>query len=169
MDVDRPTILIRLAREIAADTPDFQAVKGAGAGDHATSAFMRALRQRAIVAFGRDYSEPRLCGETAFAADFYFPEDATIVEVALGLPNPASEFEEDILKAFMSRESGHDVRRLIFISRAGAERKCSQPGRTAIREWARSKHALAIEIHELPGDPRKRVRRARVRQLPNNA
>lgn len=135
-------------------------MRGAGDGDRATHEFMRRLRDDAIAAFGGDYSECKMCGDTAFAADFYFPEDATIVEVALGLPNPASEFEKDILKAFMARESGFAVRRLLFISRSGAAQKCQQPGRGAIRDWARSKHDLEIEIHELPGQPRKRQRRA---------
>ena len=45
-------------------------------------------------------SERRLCGDTSFAADFFFQDDATIVEIALGLINPASEFEKDILKAY---------------------------------------------------------------------
>jgi hypothetical protein len=161
MNSDRPSLLITFAREIAAETPDFQAVRGAGDGDRATHAFMRKLREQAVAAFGRDYSECRICGETASAADFYFPEDGTMVEVALGLPNPASEFEKDILKAFMARESGFPVRRLVFISRSGAAKKCQQPGRRAVRDWARSKHDLEIEVHELPGEPGKRTRRSR--------
>jgi hypothetical protein len=164
MNPDRPSLLVNLAREVAAQTPDFQAVRGAGDGDRATHAFMRKLRDDATAAFGRDYSECKMCGDTAFAADFYFPEEATIVEVALGLPNPASEFEKDILKAFMARESGFDVRRLMFISRSGAAKKCQQPGRGAIRDWARSKHDLEIEIHELPGEPRKRLGRSLARK-----
>src|SRR6059058_1582682 len=98
MAEDRPNKLLLLARQIALATPDFQLVRGPSAGDHATYDFMRELREQACEAFGTDYSETRMCGETSFAADFYFPEEATIVEVALGLPNPASEFEKDILK-----------------------------------------------------------------------
>lgn len=97
-----------------------------------------------------------MCGETSFAADFYFPEEATIVEVALGLPNPASEFEKDVLKAIMAQDFGYRVRRLFFISRAGSLKKCDQPGRTAVRQWAQTKHQLQIEVHELGGEPRKK-------------
>lgn len=126
---------------------------------------MGQLRERAKEAFGKDYSEQRLCGDTSFAADFYFPEEETIVEVALGLPNPGSEFEKDILKALMAQESGYSVSRLFFISRPGAAKKCSQPGRTAVKEWARSKHHLMIEVHELDGEPRRRHRRSRSRDV----
>jgi hypothetical protein len=122
---------------------------------------MRQLRTAATEAFGDDFSERKVCGDTSFAVDFYFPEEATIVEVALGLPNPASEFEKDILKAIMAQDLGVSVGRLFFISRAGAERKCAQPGRTAIMKWALQAHNLKIEIFELGGEPRQRTRSRR--------
>ena len=109
------------------------------------------------------FSEQAICGANGLKPDFYFREEETIVEVALGLPNPSSEFEKDILKAIMAQELGMPVRLLFFISRAGASKKCSQPGRTAMREWALRNHNLAIEIHDLPGEPRKRTRKTRVR------
>ena len=152
------TALIELAREISRALPDFQAVLGPGAGDIATHAFMSQLRQQAIHAFGEDHSERKLCGETSLAADFYFPSEGTIVEVAMGLGNPATEFEKDILKAVMAQECGFDVRRLVFICRAGGEKKCRQPGRAAMRLWAESKHGLSIEVHDLHGVPRIRKR-----------
>lgn len=161
MSTDRPTILLGLAREIAGASGNFQAVLGPGEGDKATNAFMRQLRERAIEAFGKDYSEQKVCGNTSLAVDFYFPDEATIVEVALGLPNPASEFEKDILKGLMAQESGHNVQRLFFISRPGAKKKCAQPGRKAVREWASANHQLGVEVHELEGEPRRRRRRSR--------
>ena len=160
MFTDRPTILLRLAREIAGASGDFQAVLGPGEGDKATNAFMRKLRECAIEIFGKDYSEQKVCGDTSLAVDFYFPDEATIVEVALGLPNPASEFEKDILKGLMAQESGHNVRRLFFISRPGAKKKCAQPGRNAVKEWASANHQLLVEVHEIEGEPRRRRRRS---------
>lgn len=151
--------LIAFAREIAAANADFQAVKGPGDGDLATHAFMRQLRARAHEAFGQDYSEKKVCGSTGFAVDFYFPTEETIVEVALGLPNPASEFEKDVLKAIMAQEAGFKVRKLFFVSRAGAERKCAQPGRAAVMKWALTKHQLQVEAYDLEGVPRVRKRR----------
>ena len=129
--------------------------------------YERKLETKAgAAAFGQDaahFSEQAICGANGLKPDFYFREEETIVEVALGLPNPSSEFEKDILKAIMAQELGMPVRLLFFISRAGASKKCSQPGRTAMREWALRNHNLAIEIHDLPGEPRKRTRKTRVR------
>ena len=154
-----------MAREIASSIPNFQASLGAGHGDRATNAYMKVLREKAARAFGEDLSEQAICGPNSFKVDFYFRDEATVVEVALGLPNPSSEFEKDILKAIMAQELGHAVRRLYFISRAGARKKCEQPGRSAIRRWALEKHRLAIEVHELGGLPRKRSQRRRAGAL----
>lgn len=154
MHADRPAHLVRLAREIADRAPDFHAVRGPGVGDRATNAYMATLREAAHAAFGSDLSEFRILGDTALAADFYFADEGVIVEVALGLPNPGSEFEKDIIKALMAKETGHDVRTLVFISRPGAKKKCSQPGRRAMMRWSDEHHGIAIEIHELNGEPR---------------
>lgn len=159
MSHDRPARIVALARRIAAKNPEFQAVLGPGAGDLATHYFMRKLRERAERLFGCDYSEKKICGKTSLAVDFYFPDEKTIVEVALGLPNSATEFEKDVLKAIMAGETGQNVEKLIFISRAGGTKKCCQPGRSAVRQWAQTKHGLHIEVHDLHGEPRIRNRR----------
>jgi hypothetical protein len=43
---------------------------------------------------GEDFSERKICGDTAQAVNFYFPSEATFVEVAFGLRNPQTEFEK---------------------------------------------------------------------------
>lgn len=161
MTMDKPKKLLALAREISAKNPAFQTVLGPGDGNRATSDFLQQLQKLSLEVFGNKFYEERICGDTAQAVDFYFPDEATIVEVALGLPNPASEFEKDILKAIMAKEHSHEVSHLLFISRPGAERKCQQPGRAAIKKWALEKHGIAIEVQELAGIPRLRYRRLR--------
>lgn len=141
--------LLTLAQELVADTPDFCEVKGPGAGDHATNAFMLKLRERARVEFGNDYAEQELCSANGFRVDYYFPSEATIVEVALGLPKPKTEFERDVLKCIMAKDAGHAVDRLVFFSKPGAQKKCSQPGRAAIAEWLQRNHGIVIEVFEL--------------------
>jgi len=163
MQDDKTLKLLALARDIASTDANFHSALGPGEGDRRTQLFMRLLRERAARMFGADYAERKVCGETSLAVDFYIPEEETIVEVALGLPNSGSEFEKDVLKAIMAQEFGNGVRRLFFISRPGAAKKCSQPGRTAVMEWAFSKHHLQIEIHELEGEPRIRKRKKGVR------
>ncbi len=102
-DVDQTATLIAVASRIAAGTPGFQEVRGPGAGDQSTQAFMRQLRAEVLDSLGQDFTEKKICGDNAFAVDFYFPDEATIVEVALGLPNPNTEFEKDVLKALMAQ------------------------------------------------------------------
>jgi len=141
--------LLELAQSVVAEHPDFFETKGPGRGDRATAAFMRDLRQRARKEFGADHAEQKICGPNAFCVDYYFPMENTVVEIALGLPKPKTEFERDVLKAIMAQEAGYKIERLFLISKPGAKRKCAQPGRTAIIEWAKRKHGIAIDIHEL--------------------
>ena len=157
---DRIQVLVRLAREIALEIPDFQTPKGAGEGDKATARFLKELRKRVFDAFDCECWEKRICGPTAYAVDFYLEAEATVIEVALGLPNPSTEFEKDILKAIIAQDYT-PVKRLVLISRAGGERKCEQPGRAELRKWASTKHSLQIDVFDLGGEPRKRKLRPR--------
>lgn len=141
--------LLGLAQELVTNDPDFFTVKGPGKGNRATNVFIKELRKRAQVEFGHDFAEQEICGDNGFRVDYYFPSEATIVEVALGLPKPKTEFERDVFKAIMAKEAGHSVERLVFISKPGAQKKCSQPGRDAIRAWLLRNHGIKIEVHEL--------------------
>ena len=148
--------LLEIVRSIAADNPAFQDVLGPGAGDRSTNVFMQRVRQRAMAEFGIDYSEKRISGDNSLAVDFHFPDEMVIVEIALGLANPASEFEKDVLKAIMAMETGQPVRTLMFMSRPGGAAKCRQSGRSAVMAWAKAKHGLDIDVYDLHGEPRKR-------------
>jgi hypothetical protein len=140
--------LITLAQSVVDEWPNFFAIKGAGAGDRDTNAYMKELRRRSIELFGQDYSEKRICGNTKYAVDYYIPDEATIVEIAMGLRNPSSEYERDILKVIMAQEAGYDIRRLVFLSKPGAIARCSQPGHRAFAEWAQHQRNIIIEIQE---------------------
>ena len=141
--------LLHLAQEAVAVHRDFFETKGPGLGDRATNAFMADLRTRAAKEFGVDYSEKEICAANELAVDFYFPQEATVVEVALGLSKPKTEFEKDVLKAVMAQEEGNRVTRLFFISKPGARKKCAQPGRAGVIAWLERHHGIKVEIHEL--------------------
>jgi hypothetical protein len=126
--------------------------KGAGAGDHATNAFMRQLQDSARDRFGQDHSERRISGETKLAVDFYFPEERAVVEVAMSLRNPQSEFERDILKVVLAQDCGHAIDRLVFFSKPSALSRCNQPAYKALRDWAERNRGFAIEIREFASD-----------------
>jgi hypothetical protein len=164
---DKVAIVLACANRYAALDPEFHTVLGPGSGDYRTRGFMANVGFDVLHALRPlDGNTPwpveaKICGNNSLAVDFYFQDQATIVEIALGLPNPASEFEKDILKALMARHLGHDVRRLVFISRPGAVKKCQQPGRIAMIVWAAQKHDLAIDVLELEGVERVRKRKSR--------
>ena len=71
------------------------------------------------------------------------------MEVALGLGNPNTEYEKDILKALMARDRGNKVEQLIFISKPGGVKKCNQPGRSAVKEWLKDKNGIRIMVMDL--------------------
>lgn len=141
--------LYEIARKLASETEAFLDIKGPGAGNRATNWFVTSLGRLASEKFGEDHSEKNICGPNSLAVDFYFPCDGVIVEVALGLKNPNTEYEKDILKAIMAKELGNKVEKLVFITKPGGLKKCNQPGRTAIRHWLASSNEIGIEIMEL--------------------
>jgi hypothetical protein len=151
--VNKAETIRELAQQVASETEGFFVVSGPGIGDRLTKGFIARLRAGAIAAFGQDYAEQCICGTNKLAVDYYFPDEATIVEVALSIRNSNSEFERDILKALMAQESAHRVERLVFISRPGALKQHSSPSSQAIIAWAQRRHELQIEVHDLqPND-----------------
>ena len=141
--------LYKIANHLARNTPGFFDKKGPGAGNRATNEFINELGTRAISEFGADYSEKHICGENSLAVDFYFPSEKTIVEIALGLRNPNTEFEKDILKAVMAISNGNPVSNLLFVSKPGAISKCNQPGRQAVTSWVEENSGIIVQVLEL--------------------
>ena len=142
-------IVAEKAQILAELRPRFFEIKGAGRGDHDTIQYMADLRKAAEQATGTDYSEKRICGTNKLAVDFYVAEERTIIEIALSLRNPNSEFEKDVIKALMAKEEGFQVQRLFFISKPGGEKRLEQPGAQAIISWAREMHNLDIHVQDL--------------------
>jgi hypothetical protein len=141
--------LIKIAQNLASNTPAFHSIKGPGIGDHATKAFMLAIQKLAHDAFGYDYSEKKISRPTNFAVDFYFPDEMTVVEFALTLRNSSSEFHKDIFKVLLAVDSGEEVNKLVFISKPGAIKRHSEPASKAITNWLKKKYEIEIKIIEL--------------------
>jgi hypothetical protein len=142
-------ILIAIIQAVADENATFFEVKGPGAGDLHTNRFIAEIKERARTAFNEDFSEHRICKNNGFAVDYYFRDEETIVEIALGLKNPGSEFEKDILKALMAKDNEHPVQHLVLIGKPGAERRCAQPGRQGFIDWARTHHQLSIKVCDI--------------------
>ena len=148
-EADAVTRLVDIARQLARTRPRFLDIKGAGHGDRATAEFMGELRRELKTELPEARAEQRICGKTNFAVDFFLPEQAAVVEVALSLRNSLTEFERDILKVLLAQDQGCNVNRLVFISKPGAVKRLSEPGPAAIINWAKRRHDLSVEIHEI--------------------
>jgi len=72
------------AQALANGTSGFFEIKGASDGDSATALLTSQLRATAEKYFGQDYSEAMACRQAKFAFDFYFLDEATVVEIAAG-------------------------------------------------------------------------------------
>lgn len=111
--------LVSIAERLANEIVGFFEVAGPGKGDVRTQAFMQELGIRAEKELGQNFAERAICGQTALRPDFYFPGEGSIVEVALSLRNPNSEFERDLLKAIIAKEAGNRVDRLVLLCKPG--------------------------------------------------
>ena|SRR5579859_7738989 len=138
-----------LAIRLANSTPGFYDIKNAGAGDHASNQYMKDLRALAKETFGCDLSEKRVCKDTKHAFDFYIPEEATAIEVALSLRNPTSEYERGIFKCLLAREDGLPIRSLVFISKPGALSRHEAAGSRPIRDLVMKHFGVWVDIMEL--------------------
>lgn len=141
--------LYNLAKELSIKTYGFLDKKGPGIGNHATNQFITNLSAIAFKEFGEDFSEKKICGRNSLAVDYYFPDEGVIVELAFGLKNPNTEYEKDILKAIMAKSLGNKIDKLLFISKPGGNKKCQQPGRTAVKEWLLENRAIEIQVWDL--------------------
>lgn len=141
--------LLQLAQEVADEIVGFFEVAGPGAGNRRTNTFVQELRRRANDLFEQDFSEQKICGDNNLAVDFFIPEESTIIEVALSLRNPNTEFERDTLKALMAQEAGHPVAQLVLLSKPGALKKHTQPSSRTITAWAERNHKIRVEVREL--------------------
>lgn len=142
-------MLYMLALNLANSTPDFYKVKNAGFGDHASNQFMKNLRQLAKSTFGSDFSERKVCKDTKHAFDFYIPDEGSVIEIALSLHNPASEYEKDILKCLLAKEDGMEVRSLLFIAKPGAFARHEAAGSRRIRELVLKHFGVWVDILDL--------------------
>lgn len=147
--ITKPEQLLLMAQAIAEETPNFFTAIGQGAGNLRSNAFMEKLRDRAETAFGRDYSEAKLCGDNKLAVDFYFPEEETVVEIAGMLSGSNSEYEKDIFKCLLAQERGATIRNLVFVAKTGAAKVQNQAGRTAIAQFVFRRFNLQITVEEL--------------------
>jgi hypothetical protein len=144
--------LLKVIHQSAAAIPTFNDRLGPGvnAGNGATRKFVKTVNH----AVSERWPEQVEIDRTALSGakldfDFYIPSEKTAVEIALSIRNPVSEYEKDIFKGLLARESGLPLERLILIGKSGSVKTRNMPGSKAIRDWAWDKHKLKVEVHEI--------------------
>ncbi|MBU0676722.1 MAG: hypothetical protein KJ626_01275 [Verrucomicrobia bacterium] len=140
--------LVAMAKDLARESSSFHEVKGPGKGDRAANSFMKELRQRALQRFQHDYSEKQLCEGVKAAVDFYIPEEHTVVEIAMSLRTPLSEFHKDIFKVLLAKDRGEDIRHLVFVSKPGAIKRHEAPASQAVIDWLEKNYSVTVTIEE---------------------
>jgi hypothetical protein len=147
--------VIRLAQDLTAAYPNFFTIKGPGVGDKETNSFISTLRKSAEAALNGDHSEKAIFStllpldqSVSIRVDYWFPEEETILEIALGLRNPLSEFERDVLKAVTARDAGLQVSKLVLLAKPDALKRQSQPWYRHIRDWAKGR-GVEVLVFEL--------------------
>lgn len=84
-----------------------------------------------------------------YSFDFYFHDECTVVEVALGLHNPISEYERDIFKCLLAREQGAAIDQLFLICKPGGADRQNAPGPRAIASFVARNFQMEVVIIEL--------------------
>jgi hypothetical protein len=141
--------LIKLAEDLANERAGFFEIAGPGRGDNRTNEFMVELNARARRELGDDFGEKVISGATNLRVDFYIPDEETILEVALSLRNPSSEFERDLLKAILAKDSGKGVKKLILLCKPGGEARHAQRSSVAFMEWLRRTQQIEVSVRDL--------------------
>ncbi len=147
--MDKVSQLLKFSNQVASDMDGFFDKKGPGKGNTSTNDYIKALGNQMEAQFGEDYSQKNICGENSSAVDFYFPDEGIAVEISLGLKYPNSEYEKDIFKVLLAKSLGKNIKKLLFISKPGGEKKSKQPFRLAIRNWLDKEFGIEIEVIDL--------------------
>lgn len=144
--------IVDITLDIARATPEFHKTKGPGTGDKANHAFMKELQKRAKEQLRTDYSETKIIqsdNSIKSAFDFYIPEEKTVIEIALTLKLPQSEFYKDIVKVLLARDRGLKIEHLVFVAKTGGKKRHESPMSKAIIEWLKEPHEIAVEIIDM--------------------
>lgn len=141
--------LFRIANDVAMEFKGFNTNIGPGSGNRRTSQFEKRVSKRMVEGgMPKDDCEYVVCN-TRMRADYYFENEATIVEIALKLRDPNTEFEKDVFKAILLKNSGKPVDRLVFICKPGGAEMCGNNGRKAIIDFVKESCCIEVEVHDL--------------------
>lgn len=124
--------------------------QGPGGGNLNTNHFMAVLRSRVLQAIGEGFDEQMICGpDNQMRVDFYIPKESTVIEIALNLDNPNSEYERDLFKVILAKKTGHSITTLILVGCHGAINRQNSPSSQAMRSLLHEDYQISVVIQEL--------------------
>ncbi len=144
--------IFELAQKTASLIPSFQERVGPGLekGNGVTNAYLKALDQVVTDNFRDEVLlQERAAPGIKYTFDYYIPSEQTVVEIALSLRNIVTEFEKDIFKAILAKDSGKPVRKLLLIGKQGSVCRQNGTGPTAIKCWVFRNCGIEVEVREL--------------------
>ncbi len=147
--------LIDLCNKTATETAQFTEKLGPGKGDHATTTFLKKLTEKIRenqYLYSKITPEYYIYPNSNSRFDFYIECESTVVEIALSLKNPTTEFEKDVLKVLISNQKNVNltpIKNLLFLGKSGAKAKCEEPFRKAAICWAKNAHELNIFVEDI--------------------
>lgn len=141
-----------IAQAVALDLHVFEP-RGQGLGNRVTNEAMRDINRQVEREFGASVVEVALVDSSKQTVDFYFEDEATIVEIEFGLSNPYPCLEKDAFKAIIARDAGKKVEKLVFIGDPGSEKRLAAAAPRTIAGWLAKHRGIAIEVIELRREP----------------
>jgi hypothetical protein len=144
--------LFELAQKKASLFPSFQERVGPGLekGNGVTNDYLKALNQAVADNFPTQVLiQERVAPGVKYTFDFYVPSEQTAVEIALSLRNIVTEFEKDIFKGILAKDSGKPMRKLVLIGKEGSVSRQNGTGPTAIKCWVLCNCGIEVEVREL--------------------
>ena len=152
--VDQCQRIFEIAQRVVRRFPEFHQAKGPGLSPRVRTAFLARLEKEVRKEMRTVRVEEPVSAFIPAAFNFYLPETATVVEIALPLWESDSDFERDLFKCLLASEQGKPVDRLVFIGCQGTLETSTLPSRQAILKFVEEKYGLAVammEISPLPG------------------
>jgi len=144
--------ILKIAQTLARQTRGFQKRKGPGkrAGNGVTNKFLKNLDKAVEAKWPRKVRrQEQAATGVNYSFDYYIPSERTAVEIALSLRNVVTEFEKDIFKAILAKQSHKPITKLLLIGKKGSVKRQNEPGPRAIKAWTKQNCRIAVEVREL--------------------
>ena len=152
-NVDQCQRIFEIAQRVAHRFPEFHQGKGRPLSSKVRTAFLARLEKEVRKEMHGVRVEEPVSTFARAAFNFYLPETATAIEIALPLWESDSDFERNLFKCLLASEQGMPVDRLVFIGGRGTRATSALPCRQAILKYVQDKYGLVVSMMEISLTP----------------